>query len=309
MLIRRSLIVSLAVIFPVVAFAPNVFMQDAVGQEEERDLRDEIWWEAAKLLQRREYAIAANFLESELDSLENASYASGIQADLDAVRNVLALSDSVEYKTGRLQPGNSVIELVGIPHKLKKIDKAATQTVLVFENAQGEEVRRTLAELDGTAWMKLGESGTSDWQGRNLTFAVFWSYDRYRNVKLAREYLNAAAKDGANVQVWLTRLDQLSTNSRPNERNRKTTSQRFIGKWSVALNNGVRLTFDIRGRSKATLYFKGKPLNAKWTEDGNGVIRMTDARGKTFIINVAEDRFFGTTNNGVRFRGVRQAGG
>lgn len=283
----------------------------APAQDESISPREKLWWEAAELLQRREYSLAVNRLENELTDPTFYPHKAGIQEDLNAVKQVLALSEVVTAQSRKLQPGAKIV-LLDIPHRFKQLKSDRTGNSLVLLTSSGKEVVRPLKEIDATMWLTLAEPITKNWEKRDLALAVFLGFDRYQDVKQARKHLNAAAEHD-DVVVWLSRLEEAEVRRRakrvrPEKEN--TNGDRFIGSWRVVLNKNVRLNFNIRKGGRATIRGqKGRVFNAKWVEESGETIRLTGEQGGTFLIHVSQDRIFGETAAGGKFRGVRIAGG
>ena len=280
------------------------------AEDAAEDPREQIWWEVAKLLQRREYSIAVNHLEDELSDRERFPQAAGLQTDVDAVKRLRALSEAVDYACRRLEPGSS-IHLLGIPHRFKALDQDGTKTMLVLENPRNKEVRQSLQTLDAAAWLKLAEPALENWQQKDLTLAVFLSFDRYRDLKRARDHLNAAAEQGEDVGVWLERLKQVDQRRRNQGRipeSEPSAADQLVGKWLIVAPGKPRVSLDLRSNGRGFVFgTKGRRAIVNWVEEAPNSFRITWQPGFTIVMHVINDRAFGHPTDGTRFRGIRQA--
>lgn len=278
------------------------------AQDEPLSAREEVWWEAAELLSRREYSLAANLLENELTDPGLHQEKIGIQSDLSAVKRVLALSGAVQVQSRKLRPGTEIV-LMGMRHRFKGIQDDNPGTSLVLEDMSGKETRRALKSIDATAWLKIAEPAIQDWEQQDLVLAVFLTFDRFQDAKRARQHLNVAAEK-EDVAIWLSRLEEAE--GRRHERRRlpkkeTTNGERFVGRWRVTLPKGPGFNLDVRKGGRASIIVKNRRLNANWTEESGETIRLTGQSGRTFLIHVSQDRIFGQTGKGIKLRGVRMA--
>lgn len=279
------------------------------GFAEDSDPQQVIWEETRTLLQRREYSLAMGLLENGLQDSELFRYTSRIQQDLDAVKRLQELSESVEYAASRM-PKSASLTVLSKQYRFDRRTTGPSGTTLVLSNSEGGEVTYPLSRLDSSTWLQMVKPELDNWSDKQFVTGLFLALDRYPDTRLARASLNAAAKQGQNVTVWIKRLEdadqQRKLKSRPGGVEPSAT-ELLLGKWAIAIKNGHRPVWEFRRGGKGITYAKGRRRQAKWEQESNGVFRFTIAQGPTAVVHVAGDRIFGRLSTGAPFRGVRQA--
>ncbi|QDV85979.1 hypothetical protein TBK1r_49960 [Stieleria magnilauensis] len=291
----------------VLVLAPSPLIR---GFADEVDPQQAIWDQTQSLLQRREYSLAIDLLEDGLDDSELFRYTSRLQQDLDAVKRLQKLSESVDYAVQRL-PKSTPLTVLSSDYRFERPVTETSGTALVLTNSRGAEVTYPLSRLDSATWLQIVKPELERWPDKQFVTGLFLAFDRYPDTRLARAELNAAAADtGQNVTVWIKRLEDAEQVRKQKSRPggvEPSANDLLLGKWSVAVKGGPRLVWEFRRGGSGTVYHKGRRQRATWEQESTGVFRFTGQRGQTAVIGVAGDRLFGKLTNGVPFRGIRQA--
>ncbi|QEF96868.1 hypothetical protein Mal15_08980 [Stieleria maiorica] len=279
------------------------------GFTEEVDPEQQIWDETRSLLQRREYSLAINLLENGLEDSDFFRFTSRLQQDLDAVKRLQMLFETVEYAAGKL-PRSTPLKVLSKELRFDRRTTEASGTSLIFTNASGGEVTYPLRRLDSATWLQLAEPELGTWPDKEFVTGVFLAFDRYPDSRLARAQLNAAAEAGKDVAVWIQRLEDAERERKQKGRpggTEPSAEELLLGKWSVVVKDGPRLVWEFRRGGDGIVMFKGRRGRATWERESSGVFRFSNAHGITAVVHVAGDRIFGRFTNGTPFRGVRQA--
>ncbi|MCS7468811.1 hypothetical protein NZK35_19335 [Stieleria sp. ICT_E10.1] len=279
------------------------------GFAEEVDPQQAIWDQTQSLLQRREYSLAIQLLEDGLDDSELFRYTSRLQQDLDAVKRLQKLSESVDYAVRRL-PKSTPLTVLSTDYRFDRPESEPAGTSLVLTNARGAEVTYPLSRLDSATWLQIVKPELESWPDKQFVTGIFLAFDRYPDTRVARAELNAAAETGQDITVWIKRLEDAEQVRKQNSRPggiEPSAKDLLLGKWTVAVKGGPRLVWEFRRGGDGIALMKGRRQRATWEQESTGTFRFTGQRGQTAVINVAGDRIFGKFTNGVPFRGVRQA--
>lgn len=271
-----------------------------------------VWESLSDLLQRREYGNAAALLEASREKPELRSHQALLEADRAVVEGLQALERAVGKQARKLQEG-ATFKLSGVECKLVRIEQKPIGDEMVLKSAStGLEIRKAVNSLPLDIWMQLAGDRPESVPQPSLVLGVLAGFDQTPDVKTARRLLNGAAADGADVTIWLSRLDAWeAARSRGKQKSNTPEEPRVVSTWAHQVSKDGKVI----KRQTLTLYSNGRINdpngNATWQTRGNVLVLLWPApdapRGQwqdVCNLSAAGDAYLGKNQQGFVLRGV-----
>lgn len=285
-----------------------------------------VWESLSDLLRRREYGTAAALLDAVADEPDLREHGAQIEADKAVVAGLQALEQVVLEQVSKL-PEGSPLDIYGTEYTFVKYDKTPKGDELILQSkTSGRSFRKPVSGLPPSTWMQLAESKLDDLKDPALVLGVFAGFDQSRDIKAARKLLNDAAAKGADVSLWLARLEDAASGKKlANDGSKpKGEDDPIAGKWRVTLVKS-RITFNMELRGNGTtvttipietlvdmrrrkmILPKSNPVKGTWVKNEDGTYQVTLLGGKTAQFAIHSDRMIGKNASGEPMIGLRQA--
>lgn len=285
-----------------------------------------VWESLSELMRRREYGTAAVFLESLPDDPTFRGDTAQVEADRRAIAGLQTLEQIVHAQASNL-PKGARLDIYGIEYSLLKYDRTPKGDELVLQSQTSEkEYRKPVSTLPSAVWLQLSESKLEAVPHPSLILGIFVGFDRTPDVKAARKLLNEAAMTGADVTLWVTRLDEAAKRRVTDDTGKKDKEEPdpFVGRWRMSVKDSA-VVFDLEIRANGTNVAALRSVrlddrrrrrrfpprlptsvNGKWTKDENGMYRFTLPNGVTAEVRCVGDRLIGRNAAGDPVLGLRQ---
>ncbi|QDU52078.1 hypothetical protein [Gimesia panareensis] len=317
----RKLIVSLLAF--VLTLLPHLSYAEEPAQE---NTYRPVWDSVSDLIRRREYGTAAAFLESQSDEPGLRYHSATLEADKQVITGLLAL-EHIVYEQAEALPAGSRIQIYGIKYEMCKYQKSQKGDELLLKSGiSGREVRKPVASLPSSTWLQLVGNQLKDVSHPSLILGVFAGFDKSPDIKAARKRFNAAAAEGVDVSLWLTRLEDAQAAKRKAKVETKTNTEDtdpLVGHWRVSIGR-ERWGFNLKVRENGSSIITVTPImlvkmrrhkiplvlarttTGKWVRKDDGTYQMTNQRGATMNFTLIGDRLLGKTAAGADVLGLRQ---
>lgn len=282
------------------------------------DAYQSVWKSLAEHLRRREYGVAAAFLETLNDDADLQPFAKQIEADKAAVAGLQAFEVLVHQQAEELKEGES-LTISGIDYTFVKFETGPTGDEFVLKSkSTGKESRKAFTALPSATWVQLSKPKLSTLKNAPLVLGVFLGFDQSADFKTARKLLNEAASDGADVGTWLARIEavELARKSPRTDVDRPSESEpKVLSTWVHQVQKNGKVV----RRQTLTLYSNGKinhaDSNATWEIKGRILVLSwpaPDAPGGQWrdICNLSADgnAYVGKNQTGFTLVGAKIGG-
>jgi hypothetical protein len=160
-----------------------------------------------------------------------------------------------------------------------------------------------------------------------LILGVFIGFDKTADAKAARKLLNQAAMKGADVTVWLARLERAEAEKKLKSQGEPKEVDPLVGRWREVAGEGERLEiFNVEFRQNGTVIRSVTPeamlrhvrerrrgpripfgsVKGVWEKQDDGSYKITYSNGATGQITLEGDHFWGRAAAGLPLSGTRQ---
>jgi hypothetical protein len=293
------------------------------------DACQSVWSSLSELLRRREYGSASGLLESVADDPELQYKGKQIESDKEVI-NWLRMLQTIVTEQLSSMPEGTPIEISGITCTFVRNEKSPTgNNIILKSNSSDREMTKRIADLPPETWMHIAESRMDAFENPQLVLGVFVGFDRSADIKAARRFLDEAAGKGADVTIWLARLDQAENEKKAIvEESRSKNDDPLLGNWREVVGKGENQHFFnvefrsggvvLRALSRSTKKTRRRNLvpasnniagRGRWEMLAEGSYRITYGNGATGEITLAGDRYWGQTAGGLPMFGTRQLTG
>lgn len=301
------------IIMTFVALAPQMQADEAAPQS---------WDSILPLLRDRQYSSASKLLEQRKGETVSTEELTQIQSD---IRVLAGLDDLIETTAAALSTieDGALITVDGRDFKFRGVQRTDEDTFLKLESkSSGVSYRRAFSGLPAATLLELSEWNPSADDTEPLIAAVLLSFDKIPDRKAGRRILNVAARNGDNIEIWLSRIARLEQKQSPTP-DRKGVDP-LIGKWYISPSQNTWLKFTIEFRKDGTntavlsaeailharrnkLTMPPNPSIGKWERNDNGTYSATffSGGGAMVIDQVAGDLLTATNLKGEKASGVR----
>lgn len=280
------------------------------------------WDRVLPLLRDRHYSSASQLLEQRKGETVSAEELTQIQSDIRVLAGLAELIETASAALSTIEDG-ALITVDGRDFKFRGVQRTDEDIFLKLESkSSGVSYRRSFSGLPAATLLELSEWNPSADDTEPLIAAVLLSFDKVPDRQAGRRILNVAARNGDNIEIWLSRIARLEQKQSPAQ-DRKGVDP-LIGKWYITPSENTWLKFTIEFRKDGTnrvvlsaeailharrnkLPLPPNPSTGKWEREDNGTYFVTFfSGGGAMVIDEVQGNLLSATNlKGEKAAGVR----